>query len=103
MVEGTEPPLHVRPRAHLHHAPDEHPHRPLPHPLEEGLLLRVAVRGPHRRYLTTWEAAGDELRDDLVVHRIAPRRRVHPEVAEDELRPANLPRPTPEVRDTLHE
>ena len=61
---------------------------PLPDLLEQGLLLGVGLGVADGGDLLAGDAVGDQLVDDLVVGRVAPRRRVDAHVAEDHLRAA---------------
>lgn len=61
VVEGDEPVLHVRPRAHLGRGANEHAHIAGAHFGEQLLLFHVRVRRVDESYLALRDATGNEL------------------------------------------
>lgn len=63
LVQGDQPALDVGADAHPARRADRHPDQAGPHPVEEGLLLGIAVGVTDGGDLLAGDAAGDELGD----------------------------------------
>ena len=85
MMQGNEPLLHIRPRAHLLSAAEKDPHLARANLLEQGQLLGIALVILDECQFVAGNAARGELGSDVIVNR-EPTVFGRGEIAEDQLR-----------------